>query len=125
MAPPTSSDTPFQLSEVLSPVAARAPIKATVLPLSKKLADPARKIHADLRRHFNTFYDDAGNIGRRYRRQDEIGGTPAVIAQRLGRGSVILFADNPTFRATFRGTERMFMNAVFFSGLINRSFGDY
>lgn len=59
------------------------------------------------------------------RRQDEIGGTPAVIARRLGRGSVILFADNPTFRATFRGTERMFMNAVFFSGLINRSFGDY
>ncbi len=59
------------------------------------------------------------------RRQDEIGGTPAVIAQRLGRGSVILFADNPTFRATFRGTERMFMNAVFYSGLINRSFGDY
>ena len=48
-----------------------------------------------------------------------------MIARRLGRGSVILFADNPTFRATFRGTEHMFMNAVFFSGLINRSFGDY
>jgi glycyl-tRNA synthetase len=55
-----------------------APIKATVLPLSKKLAEPARKLHADLRRHWNTFYDEAGNIGRRYRRQDEAG-TPFCI----------------------------------------------
>ena len=39
---------------------ALAPIKAAVLPLSKKLAEPARRIHADLRKHFNTFYDDAG-----------------------------------------------------------------
>ena len=59
------------------------------------------------------------------RRREEIGGTPAVVAQRLGRGSVILFADNPNFRATFRGTERMFMNAVFFSRLITPPRGDY
>jgi glycyl-tRNA synthetase len=55
-----------------------APIKATVLPLSKKLAEPARAICADLRKHFNAFYDDAGNIGRRYRRQDEVG-TPYCV----------------------------------------------
>ncbi len=50
-----------------------APLKAAVLPLSKKLAEPARKLAADLRRHWNVFYDDAGNIGRRYRRMDEAG----------------------------------------------------
>jgi glycyl-tRNA synthetase len=55
-----------------------APIKAAVLPLSKKLAEPARAIHADLSRRFNAFYDDAGNIGRRYRRQDEVG-TPFCV----------------------------------------------
>ena len=52
---------------------ALAPLKAAVLPLSKKLAEPARALHADLRRHWNVFYDDSGNIGRRYRRQDEAG----------------------------------------------------
>jgi len=59
------------------------------------------------------------------RRQDEIAGTPAVIAQRLGRGSVILFADNPNFRATFRGTEKLFLNAIFFGGLIDSPDGEY
>jgi len=52
---------------------ALAPLKAAVLPLSKKLAEPARALHAELRRHWNVFYDDSGNIGRRYRRQDEAG----------------------------------------------------
>ncbi len=55
-----------------------APIKAAVLPLSKKLAEPARAIQKQLRRHFNVFYDEAGNIGRRYRRQDEAG-TPFCV----------------------------------------------
>ena len=50
-----------------------APIKAAVLPLSKKLAEPARRIAARLRRRWNVFYDESGNIGRRYRRQDEVG----------------------------------------------------
>lgn len=59
------------------------------------------------------------------RRLDEITGTPAVVARRLGRGSVILFADNPNFRATFRGSEKMFMNAIFFGNLIDRPRGDY
>jgi glycyl-tRNA synthetase len=57
---------------------ALAPIKAAVLPLSKKLGEPARELAADLRRRMNVFYDDAGNIGRRYRRQDEVG-TPYCV----------------------------------------------
>jgi glycyl-tRNA synthetase len=55
-----------------------APIKVAVLPLSKKLAEPARRILEVLRREWNAFYDDAGNIGRRYRRQDEVG-TPLCV----------------------------------------------
>jgi len=55
-----------------------APIKATVLPLSKKLGEPARAVHAALARKVNAFYDESGNIGRRYRRQDEIG-TPYCV----------------------------------------------
>ena len=50
-----------------------APIKVAVLPLSKKIGEPARKIAAALRRRWNVFYDESGNIGRRYRRQDEVG----------------------------------------------------
>jgi glycyl-tRNA synthetase len=50
-----------------------APISVAVLPLSKKLAEPARRILAELRREWNAFYDESGNIGRRYRRQDEVG----------------------------------------------------
>jgi glycyl-tRNA synthetase len=55
-----------------------APIKVAVLPLSKKLAEPAQRLLAPLRREWNAFYDDAGNIGRRYRRQDEAG-TPLCV----------------------------------------------
>jgi glycyl-tRNA synthetase len=57
---------------------ALAPIAAAVLPLSKKLAEPAKALHRQLARRVNAFYDDAGNIGRRYRRQDEIG-TPFCV----------------------------------------------
>jgi glycyl-tRNA synthetase len=57
-----------------------APIKAAVLPLVKKdgLADIAQDLEKKLRRRFATYYDQAGAIGRRYRRQDEIG-TPFCI----------------------------------------------
>ncbi len=57
-----------------------APITVAVFPLVKKdgLAEMARRIEEDLREHFNTFYDQGGAIGRRYRRQDEIG-TPYCI----------------------------------------------
>ncbi len=50
-----------------------APVKVAVLPLSKKLAEPTREISRELRRHWSCSYDESGNIGRRYRRQDEIG----------------------------------------------------
>ncbi|MBQ7573603.1 MAG: glycine--tRNA ligase [Clostridia bacterium] len=57
---------------------ALAPMKAAVLPLSKKLNDGATKIYEELSKHFMVDYDDAGSIGKRYRRQDEIG-TPYCI----------------------------------------------
>jgi glycyl-tRNA synthetase len=57
-----------------------APIKAGVFPLVKKdgMPEMARKIADSLRPHFPVFYDDSGAIGRRYRRQDEVG-TPFCI----------------------------------------------
>ena len=57
---------------------ALAPFKAAVLPLSKKLSEKATEIFADLASDFMVDYDDAGSIGKRYRRQDEIG-TPICI----------------------------------------------
>ncbi|MBQ6380497.1 MAG: glycine--tRNA ligase [Clostridia bacterium] len=57
---------------------ALAPFKACVLPLSKKLNEQAGKVFDDLAADFNVDYDDAGSIGKRYRRQDEIG-TPMCI----------------------------------------------
>ncbi len=57
---------------------ALAPFKAAVLPLSKKLGDKAREIYAELAADFMCDYDEAGSIGKRYRRQDEIG-TPYCI----------------------------------------------
>lgn len=50
-----------------------APFTAAIFPLSKKLAEPARKLEHDLRHHFPTDYDEVGSIGKRYRRHDEIG----------------------------------------------------
>ena len=55
-----------------------APIKAAILPLSKKLSEKAREVFEQLSKHFTVEYDDAGSIGKRYRRQDEIG-TPYCI----------------------------------------------
>jgi glycyl-tRNA synthetase len=55
---------------------ALAPVKAAVLPLIGKdtgMVEKARGLYEDLRRHFSVEYDDSGAIGRRYRRQDEIG----------------------------------------------------
>ncbi|MEJ7809667.1 MAG: glycine--tRNA ligase [Gemmatimonadaceae bacterium] len=59
---------------------ALAPIKAGIFPLVKKdgMPEMAHRVAADLRRHFPVFYDESGAIGRRYRRQDEIG-TPCCI----------------------------------------------
>ena len=55
-----------------------APVKIGVLPLSKKLNEGAEKIYQELSKTWNCEYDDRGNIGKRYRRQDEIG-TPYCI----------------------------------------------
>jgi glycyl-tRNA synthetase len=57
-----------------------APIKAAVLPLSRNedLSPMARNLAQDLRKNWNIDFDDSGAIGRRYRRQDEIG-TPFCI----------------------------------------------
>ncbi len=55
-----------------------APYKAAVLPLSKKLAGPAMELRDKLAKYFVTDYDDTGSIGKRYRREDEIG-TPFCI----------------------------------------------
>ena len=46
---------------------------------------------------------------------EALAGTPALIAERSGKGSVILFADNPNFRGYWYGTNKLFLNAVFFS----------
>ena len=55
-----------------------APFKCAILPLSKKLNEQATEIFTSLSKKFNVDYDDAGSIGKRYRRQDEIG-TPFCI----------------------------------------------
>ncbi len=60
----------------LSP--AVAPYKAAVLPLSKKLSEDALKVYEKLNKHFMTDFDETGSIGKRYRREDEIG-TPYCI----------------------------------------------
>ena len=57
---------------------ALAPVKIGVLPLSKKLNEGAEKVFAELSKKYNCEFDDRGNIGKRYRRQDEIG-TPFCI----------------------------------------------
>ena len=57
---------------------ALAPYKCAVLPLSKKLGDKAMEIRNELSRYFMVDYDDTGSIGKRYRREDEIG-TPYCI----------------------------------------------
>ena len=55
-----------------------APVKAAVLPLSKKLSDKAGEVYSELAKYWNVEFDETGSIGKRYRRQDEIG-TPFCI----------------------------------------------
>ena len=55
-----------------------APFKCAILPLSKKLGDKALEIRNELSKYFMVDYDDTGSIGKRYRREDEIG-TPFCI----------------------------------------------
>ncbi|MBH0158387.1 glycine--tRNA ligase [Fictibacillus sp. 5RED26] len=57
---------------------ALAPYKAAILPLSKKLSEEATEVFSTLAKDFNVDYDETGSIGKRYRRQDEVG-TPFCI----------------------------------------------
>ena len=57
---------------------ALAPFKCAVLPLSKKLSEKAAPVYEALSKKFNVDYDEAGSIGKRYRREDEIG-TPYCV----------------------------------------------
>ncbi|WP_297430507.1 glycine--tRNA ligase [Clostridium sp.] len=57
---------------------ALAPFKAAILPLSKKLSEKALDVYGELSKKFNLDFDETGSIGKRYRRQDEIG-TPYCI----------------------------------------------
>ena len=85
----------FEARTVLRFAPCLAPVKAAVFPLLKnkpELVERARRIHAALRRRWPVFYDQTGAIGRRYRRQDEIG-TPFGITvdfQTLDDGTVTL-----------------------------------
>jgi hypothetical protein len=59
------------------------------------------------------------------RRLNEIAGTPMLRAERVRGGAVIAFTDNPVFRGTFLGTNKAFLNAIFFGDLIQPPRGDY
>ena len=74
----TSRRSPQDSRVVLHLHPAMAPYKAAVLPLSKKLSGPAREIYQKLCKSFMVDFDETGSIGKRYRREDEIG-TPLCI----------------------------------------------
>ena len=76
----TTTDAKKEQEVVLKLKKKLAPVAAAILPLSKKpeLQEVARKIASELRTRWNCQYDETGSIGRRYRRQDEIG-TPFCI----------------------------------------------
>jgi hypothetical protein len=54
-------------------------------------------------------------------RRAELPGAPALIAERRGRGAVVRFADDPLFRGFWRGTERLFVNALYFSRILDET----
>jgi glycyl-tRNA synthetase len=87
-----------------------APVKVAILPLSKKapLMETADKLFADLRRHFFCDYDERGSIGKRYRRQDEIG-TPFCVT--------IDFQTLEDQAVTIRDRDTMKQERVSLSGL--------
>lgn len=76
----TTTESKKEVELVLKLPYALAPIKIAVLPLSKKeeLSKPAQQILLDLKKHFVCIYDETASIGKRYRRQDEIG-TPYCV----------------------------------------------
>ena len=87
-----------------------APVQVAVLPLSKKLAEPARELARNLRRHWSCNYDESGNIGRRYRRQDEIG-TPWCVTYD--------FDSEEDGKVTVRDRDSMEQERVLVGDLVN------
>ena len=53
------------------------------------------------------------------RRENQISGTPMMVAERMGSGTVILMTDNPNFRGTYLGTNKLFLNTLFFSKMFS------
>ena len=53
-----------------------------------------------------------------YENSKKLENTPAVMAGKAGKGTVIMFADNPNFRAFWYGTNKMFLNAIFYGDII-------
>jgi glycyl-tRNA synthetase len=85
---------------------ALAPYKVAVLPLQRKLADKAREFHLALSKHFTAAFDETGSIGKRYRRQDEIG-TPYCVTidfETLENGTVTV-RDRDTMKQERLGLE--------------------
>ena len=89
-----------------------APVTVAVLPLSRnaRLAPAAQEVHAQLRRHFTVQYDDAQSIGRRYRRQDEIG-TPYCVT--------VDFDSLDDHRVTIRDRDTMHQIRIPIADLVN------
>ena len=89
-----------------------APIKVAILPLSKKeiLTKPAKEIYHDLQKYFICQYDETASIGKRYRRQDEIG-TPYCVT--------IDFESLEDKKVTVRDRDTMKQDRVAIAGLIN------
>lgn len=89
-----------------------APYKVAVLPLSKKpeLSNLAKDIYASLRPHFMAVYDDVASIGRRYRRQDEIG-TPYAVT--------VDFESLEDKKVTVRDRDTMKQERVFIKELVS------
>jgi glycyl-tRNA synthetase len=85
-----------------------APRQVAVFPLSKKLSEPTRKLADDLQRRFNVLYDEQGSIGKRYRREDEVG-TPFCVTFDFDS-----LEDN---RATVRDRDSMDQQRIGLGGL--------
>jgi len=96
----------------LSP--AIAPYKAAVLPLSKKLSPRALEVYDQLSGHMMTDFDDTGSIGKRYRREDEIGTPFCVTVDFQTVGDEKTPADN---RVTVRERDSMAQERVPIEGL--------
>ena len=52
---------------------------------------------------------------------EKLKGTASVIAEKRGKGSVILLVDNPNFRTYTHGTTKLFLNAIFFGGILEKT----